>query len=177
MYSHYYTLNSIKEELVSGPRARTQSEQGETGDLLTTLGSGPRKTGRRQPKKQESLHPSDSESSLIDSMVSSDSEIVPSSLSDEDDSESEERVRETSSGASDDVSISGDDATEAASFSSSVPTSENAQLLFRHHLQGLYSVLKHLTNDAQHVTNKYQEEIGELSSSSSNISQLTSFVL
>ena len=35
---------------------------------------------------------------------------------------------------------------------------------FRHHLQGLFGVLKQLTGSAKLLTSRYQEEIGELAS-------------
>ena len=48
---------------------------------------------------------------------------------------------------------------------------------FRHHLQGLFSVLKQLTGSAKLLTSKYQEEIGELASSASAPSNLSTFTL
>ncbi len=36
--------------------------------------------------------------------------------------------------------------------------------MFRHHLKGLFSVLKQLTDTADHLTTKYQADIGEYSS-------------
>ena len=92
--------------------------------------------------------------------MSSDSELATSSISDE--SESEDQLQMIA--GSDDVST---DVTEEDE-----PANETA-VLFRHHLQGLYGILKHLTNNAQTVTNKYQEEMGD----SSKMSQLPSFTL
>lgn len=48
---------------------------------------------------------------------------------------------------------------------------------FRHHLQGLFGVLKQLTGSANFITSRYQEEIGELASGSGATSSLSSFTL
>lgn len=48
---------------------------------------------------------------------------------------------------------------------------------FRHHLQGLFGVLKQLTGSAQFLTSRYQEEIGELASGSGAGSGLSTFTL
>ena len=99
--------------------------------------------------------------------MSSDSELASSSISDE--SESEDQLQIVAgSDISNDVTEEDEDADEVAN---------ETALLFRHHLQGLHGILKHLTNSAHQVTNKYQEEIGELSGNSSNMSQLTTFTL
>ena len=161
MYDYYYMLNAIKSELTSGPRTRSESEH-ESDDLLMTLKPTKQKGRRRNSKKRNSLHQSDSECSMGDSTMSSDSELAPSSLSDE--SESEDQLQMVAgSDMSNDVTEE-DDSDEVAN---------ETALLFRHHLQGLHGILKHLTNNAQQVTNKYQEEIGD----GSNMSQLTTFTL
>ena len=43
-------------------------------------------------------------------------------------------------------------------------SSKEVAAAFRHHLQGLFGLLKQLTATAQHVTNRYQEEIGDIPS-------------
>lgn len=169
MYDDYYMLKNIKTELTSGPKTGSESDL-ETDDLLMTLKSIPepkrqQKGRRRSSKKRNSIQQSDSECSMADSQstVSSDSELAPSSISDESESEADPIPMSSASDVTEDET-SGSSGDEAA-------------LLFRHHLQGLYGVLKHLTNNAQHVTNKYQEEIGELSGNNSNMSQLSTFRL
>ena len=52
-----------------------------------------------------------------------------------------------------------------------------ASKAFRHHLQGLFGVLKQLTGSAQFLTSRYQEEIGELASGSGASSGLSTFTL
>ena len=166
MYDYYYMLNAIKGELTSGPRTRTESER-ERDDLVMTLKPTKQKGRRRNSKKGNSLHQSDSECSMGDSTMSSDSELASSSISDE--SESEDQLQMVAgSDISNDVTEEDEDADEVAN---------ETAMLFRHHLQGLHGILKHLTNSAHQVTNKYQEEIGELSGNSSNMSQLTTFTL
>ena len=177
MYSYYYMLNAIKKELVSGPKSRSDSDEGEAedGQLMAlkprateaAKSHSGRRKGSTASKKHSSLPPSDSECSLGDSTstISSDSEMNPSCLSDEDEeSEVEERVPTQMTSNANDVTEEHD-------------VADPARLLFRHHLRGLHDVLKNLTDSAQHVTNKYQEEIGELSANGSNASQLTNFVL
>lgn len=44
--------------------------------------------------------------------------------------------------------------------------------MFRHHLKGLFAVLSQLTDTAQKLTKRYQEEVGDYSTSS----RITSFV-
>merc|ERR1712018_496632 len=39
-------------------------------------------------------------------------------------------------------------------------TTHNAQKLFRYHLKGLYDVLNDMSNTAEHLTAKYQQEVG-----------------
>ena len=162
MYDYYYMLNAIKGELTSGPRIRTESER-ERDDLVMTLKPTKQKGRRRNSKKRNSLHQSDSECSMGDSTMSSDSELASSSISDE--SESEDQLQMVAGNdISNDVTEEDGDADEVAN---------ETAMLFRHHLQGLHGILKHLTNSAHQVTNKYQEEIGD----SSNMSQLTTFTL
>ena len=95
--------------------------------------------------------------------MSSDSELAPSSISDE--SESEDQLQMVAgSDISNDVTEDDEDADEVAN---------ETAVLFRHHLQGLHGILKHLTKNAHQVTNKYKDEIVD----SSNTSQLTTFKL
>ena len=159
MYDYYYMLNSIKSELTSGPRTRSESEC-ERDDLLMTLKPTKVKGRRRSSKKRSSLQQSDSECSMGDSTMSSDSEMASSSISDE--SESEDQLQ----------MVAGSDVSNDVMEEDEEVADETA-LLFRHHLQGLYGILKHLTNNAHQVTNKYQEELG----GASNTSQLPSFTL
>jgi hypothetical protein len=44
--------------------------------------------------------------------------------------------------------------------------SKKTAAIFRHHLKGLFSVLKQLTHTAHKLTSKYQEDLGDFSSSS-----------
>ena len=136
----------------------------ETDDLVMSMKTIPvskkQKDRRRNSKKRNSLQQSDSECSMGDSTMSSDSELATSSISDE--SESEDQLQMI---AGSDIST---DVTEEDE-----DTSDETAVLFRHHLQGLYGILKHLTHNAHKVTNKYQEEIGD----GSDMSQLPSFTL
>ncbi len=167
MYSFYQMLNGIKKELVSGPQRRGDTDS----ELLEAKTKKEMKKPRRKVlAKRKSVQQSDSESSIgydsAMSIESSDSEVL-TLVSTSDESDAEENCEMT-----------GNPETQSDwEENEEDKLSRQTAAVFRHHLKGLFGILQNLTHTAHNLTAKYQQDLGDCSSSSQNVSKLPSFTL
>ena len=55
--------------------------------------------------------------------------------------------------------------------------SRQTAAMFRHHLKGLFNLLHQLTDSANHLTGRYQQELGDIHGLTSNTAKISPFTL